>query len=159
MPIRLDIADRQLLEMKQRGYSHARIAIALGVSKATVKRRWRRIVGGKDPEILEFARQLEIVRASAPTDYCRIELSRLINQIRTCHAASPEVKRTKIFKALLSGAREIEEIAEECRLSRSEAETHLTVLIEARLVSKRARGGALNRGRRQKFHYVPLAVN
>lgn len=157
MALRRDIADRDLLRLKQAGLSHAQVAIRLGVSKATIKRRWRRIVGGKDPQVLAFARQLEIVRELAPTEYCRIELNRLINDIRTLGAASREAKQSKILESLDSGAREIDEIAGECRLSRNEAVALLEDMISDGLVIRRSRGGALNRGRRQKFHYVPSA--
>lgn len=149
------IPDAELVQLKQSGLSHAQVAIRLGVSKATIKRRWRKIADAKNPAVLAFARQLEAIRETAPTDFCREELSRLINDLRLRHAVSRDVKKQRILEALHTGARELEEIADECRLLRSEADDLLSELIAEGQVYKRARGGALNRGRRQKFHFVP----
>lgn len=140
-----------LIRLREKGVSLQGIADRFKVSKNTVKRA----LGAPktDPKVLTFAAKLEKLVAEAPDGYCRKELNRTIWFLRTHRAASKDSKYQKIIDSINSGAREVEEIAEDCRFSKLEAAQLLGELVEQGKVETRDRGGILNRGRKMKLHY------
>lgn len=160
MPKVIEIDSEEINTLKRRGLSITRISIYFGVSKATIKRKLKKNDPEKnesDREVLSFAAKLQKLVREVPNDYCRKEMNRLINDFRITQAASSEVKIARILEAVGTGAREIEQIAEEARLSESETLRLLDELIEKQRIVKRARGGVLNRGRKTLYHYYPLS--
>ena len=145
----------ELKELKADGWSYAQLAVRYRVGKSTIKRRFKsEMRANKDAEVMEFAKKLQKLAAETPAGYCRAELMRLVNHIRTYQAMTAEQKRQLVLGSIESGAREVEEIAEDCQFTKSETAQILDEMCELRLVEKRPRGGKLNRGRKMKFHWL-----
>jgi predicted transcriptional regulator len=142
-----------LKRLREKGWSLDRLAARFGVSKSTIQRRLR--TNEPDREVLDFARRLQKLLAEVPNEYCRKELQRTIHHMRRCQAISEDQKHEKILHSLATGAREVEEIAEDCGFSKRQTGDLLEQLIESGAVERRVRGGTLNRGRKMKFHYFP----
>lgn len=106
---------------------------------------------------MNFAKRLEEVGRDAPAGYCRDELNRLVNNIRSLHAVSDEEKKKRILHSIETGAREAEEIADDCRFSLRETTRLIRVLTKEKRIEKKSRGGVMNRGRRMKFNYFLAA--
>lgn len=104
----------ELFRLRDLGYSRAKLADHFGVSDRTVQNYLR-----YDP-VNQFANKLTSLIADAPEGYCRKELQKLINDLRTFKTSTIEEKKAKILKSLKSEACEIEEIAEDCALSETE---------------------------------------
>ena len=147
--IELDV--ELILKLRSKGVSRQAIATRFSVSLATIKRLLKDYV--QDPAVLSFARRLEKLVAEAPDEYCRKEVNRAVNFLRTQQAASRNSKFHKITEAIASGAREIESIAEECGFSKRETLLLVGELINNDKVERRPRGGRLNGGSKQAFHY------
>jgi predicted ArsR family transcriptional regulator len=147
--IELDV--ELLNRLRDKGVSHQGMAMRFGVSKNTIKRA----LGAPktDPQVLTFAAKLARLVSEAPDDYCRKELNRAVAFLRSHRAPNKEVRYQKIIDSINSGAREVEEIAEDCSLSKTETLELLGELIEQGKVESRDRGGTLNRGRKMKLHY------
>lgn len=103
-----------------------------------------------------FAAKLEKLKAEVPNDYCRKELEKTVEYLRTYQAASVLEKCRRITCAVKSGARSIAEIAEDAKLHKDEAAQLIAEMVESGRLIKRAQGGINNRGRKQKFHYFTL---
>lgn len=147
----------ELLDLRSQGLSSECLAQHFGVSKATVKRRLRK-AEPRDPEVVAFANRLAQIAAEAPPGYCRDELNRLINNLRTLRRARAGDRADMVLESIATGAREIEEIAEDCNLTQRETFEILEKLLTENRVCKQPRGGIQNRGCKMKFHYL-LAGN
>lgn len=104
----------ELEDLRANGFSRPRLAKHFGVSESTIKRLLQ-----NDP-VNQFANQLTFLVDDAPEGYCRNELKRLINDLRTYKTSTLEEKKSKVLTSLKSMACEIEEIADDCNLSEKE---------------------------------------
>ena len=139
-----------------KGWSRQQLANRFKVDKSTIKRLLRDKEEKKD--VLSFAAKLEALLAEVPDEYCRKELNRTINFIRTHSAMSREDKQLMILSSLETGATELEEIVDDCDFQRSDIAEEIKELLEdlvkEGLVEKRERGGILNSGAGRKYCYV-----
>jgi hypothetical protein len=145
----------ELVKLKRSGWSSHRLAQHYKVSKATIKRRLREEMP-KDKTYTDFANKLAEIAKDAPAGYCQDELRRLVNNIRTLRMLSEEEKQQRVLHSLATGAREVEEIAEDCNFNREETVGVLKHLLTEKKVICKQRGGTLNRGRKMKFHFFPV---
>lgn len=106
---------------------------------------------------MSFAVRLAEVGRDAPPGFCRDEVMRLVNNIRTKYAVPDDERKRRVVYSIATGAREVDEIADDCQFSRGEIERLLKILIDEKVVEKRPRGGTLNRGRKMKFYYFLIS--
>lgn len=104
----------ELLELRAKGFTRPKLAAYFGVSELTITRKLR-----EDPTN-QFANKLARLVNDAPEGFCRQELKRLINELRTYKTSTIEEKKMKILNSLKSEASEIDEIADDCNLSETE---------------------------------------
>lgn len=104
----------ELLFLRGQGFSRPKLAKHFGVSERTIQN-----VLANDP-VNKFANQLTVLVENAPEGYCRNELKRFINDLRTYKTSTNEVKKLRILTSLKSLACEIGEIADDCNLSERE---------------------------------------
>ncbi|HEY8562815.1 MAG TPA: hypothetical protein VIL74_20725 [Pyrinomonadaceae bacterium] len=102
---------------------------------------------------MQFTNELVALATGAADPICKKELLRLVHRLRVKRAMTDAKKKSLVTQSLRSGALELEEIAGDCDFTPDEAERVLELLVEERKVSREARGGLQNRGRRMKFHY------
>ena len=150
--LKIEIDENELLAMRDDGWSLAELAEWFEVDKKTIKRRLR-MLRPPDSARSEFAKKLLALSAEAPSEFCKLELRRMVNDLRVMKEMSAAEKQQLVVKSINSGAREVEEIAEDCRFTLPEAHVVLEEMIAENMIEKRPRGGALNRGRKMKFHY------
>lgn len=156
----IDLDDELIVELFDSGVSYQKLALRFGASRRTIQRRISEAKGKKkaDPKVLTFAAKLAKLIAEAPDDYCRKELDRTINFLRTHQAANKESKYQKIIASINSWAREIEEIAEDCSFSKAETLQLLGEMIEQGKIEARANVGVQTRGRKKIHYHIKRAV-
>jgi predicted Rossmann fold nucleotide-binding protein DprA/Smf involved in DNA uptake len=93
-----------------------------------------------------FAAKLRKLLAEVPDDYCRKEINRTLSALYANRVASKAARYQKIISSILSGAREVDEIAEDCGFPKQDTLQLLDELIAQEKVIRRERGGFLNRG-------------
>jgi DNA-directed RNA polymerase specialized sigma24 family protein len=158
--IDIDIQEMLALKALPKPWSNQRLANKCGVSKATIKRRLREASeNSTDKNVIDFSTKLAKFAAEAPDGFCRKELLRAVNIIRTRHAI-PDSKRKEIILGYLKEYAPVplepDEIAHATGLPKKEVETLLTEMVEAKQVKRGSRGGKQNSGRRTKFHFTVL---
>lgn len=154
---KIDIDETQLLPLVGKASVQA-LAIKFKVSKSTMKRRLRELSESKtDKEVIAFSTKLEKLAAEVPNEFCRKEVLRAVNIIRTQHAIPDAKRKERILSFLREYAPiplEPDEIAHAAGLHKSEVEGLLAEMVEANLIRRSTRGGKANSGRRQKFNYT-----
>lgn len=150
----LDAAELIRLKDEKR-LSLQALANRFGVSRATMQRRLSaaRGEGEKDTEVMCSAAELERFARTVANPVVKKEIFSLVYLLRTRHAASVESKKKRIIAAVELGAREIEEIADDCQMRSGEVLELLETMVAENRIEKRARGGLQNRGRKTKYHY------
>lgn len=137
-------------ELRDQGLSVQEVADHFKVAKSTIKRLLR--PPALDKTVLDFTKRLEGLLSDVPDEYCAREVRRAINLMRTSGAWSEQAKHQKVIDSIRSGARELEEISEDCFYSKVETEKLLGELVSERRVEKRAVGASQN-SRQMKYHY------
>lgn len=156
MPQRVDLDVDFIRALAVKGWTRQQLADRFKVSKVTIKRLLRD--RDEKKEVLSFAAKVEALLSEVPDEYCRRELNRMINFLRTHSAMSRDDKQLMILSSLETGATELEEIVDDCDFQRSditeEIKDLLDDLVKEGLVVKRVRGGRLNSGAAMKYNYV-----
>lgn len=151
-----DVNTKLLLALKSEGKSNEYLARRFSVSKATIKRRLRKAKNNQtENQIISFAAKLAKLAAESPDGFCRREVFKLVNSLRTKHALSAEKKSEIILGFLRDGGTifEADEIAAETGLSQSDVIGLLEGLTEKGLVIKQKQLRAGRRGRTRSFFY------
>lgn len=158
MRVPKDIPEEELQRLKnEKRWSHRRLAIHFRVSESTIRRRLKTDKPERDEKFMQFTNRLVAIAAEAPVGYCQKELLRLVHSLRIRNAMTDSQKKNLVTGSIQSGAREVEEISEDCNFPIEETERVLELLVVERRVERRERGGVLNRGRRKKYHYTLTA--
>lgn len=156
---KIEIDEAELLRLKGKMSAQA-LANKFKVSKATMKRRLRELDGNAtDKQVIAFSTKLEKLVADVPNDFCRKELLRAINLIRTRHAIPDSKRKENILNFLREYSPvplEADEIAHATGLPKKEVETLLDQMVDENKILRSSRGGTMNRGRRKKFNYTIL---
>jgi len=152
-----------LLALKKKGWSTQRLAIHFEVSPATIKRRLKK-KEKRDEKVMSFATLLEKFAREAPDGYCRKEIFRAVNLIRTRHSLTKDQKKRRICESIESGARTIHDIADDFGFQTQKEKAMfgeeliplLDELVAEQRILKRMQGGKNNSGRKVGYHYLPL---
>lgn len=139
--------------------SVAALARKFGVSAATIKRRIRQLdKSGTDKTIIAFAAKIANLAKDAPNQYCRKEVWRAVNLLRTKHAIIP-AKKKKIIAGYLSdfsGLCEPGDVAVAVGFDASETARLLEEMAEDGIIERIThlrRGQPGQRGRTKMFLY------
>ena len=144
-----------IVKLHAKDWSPIALADRFKVSCETIANLLKRAEPNKP--VSDFAAKLEKLRAEVPNDYCRKELEKTVEFLRTYQAASALEKCRRITEAVESGARSVAEISEDAKLYKEEAELLIAEMVADGRLIKRDQGGIHNRGRKQKFHYFTPA--
>lgn len=146
----------ELVRLRSEGWTIRALSNHFGVTTRTVSKSLRRLCSaGVDRDARRVLPDLQRLARDVPDGFCRQELCRLIERIRRRAQATPDENRQRILRSLDSGARELEEVSEDCDFDLAETARLLAELIDAKLVTRLPRGGRRNSGRRQKYYYFP----
>lgn len=155
------IDEETLLSLRSRGWSVGRLANKFSCSVSTIKKKLKKLQPKeKDEAIMSFAAKLEVLAKDAPTGFCKKELMRQVNFLRTRYAVSRADKKELIVKTFIPEdmPRDVEEISEDCGFPISDTLDLLSELVAENRVEARLRGGVHNRGRKKKHQYFLIAI-
>lgn len=146
----------ELESLKNSGISNQALARKYKVSPATIKRRRREAAKTAiDFDIKDYARKLELLIAEAPNDSCKKLTTKLVNQIRTVVALSPERKKQIILNWMRNNPYPVTaaEIAEGIKFLTQETARLLEEMVDENLAVRQEQTRSGQRSRTKNFYY------